>query len=129
MEYEIIIDRDVQIEMRDGAVLFADVYRPALNRSPVVDRFPTILVRTSYDKEPKTYAMASRVFRTGRKSRSIRGTSAMRVPPAGNIVKIRRAETKEPIVASPKLHRQSRRAAISPDRKYEVLAPMLKDDV
>lgn len=39
------VDRDVPVPMRDGATLFADVYRPA-----GIGPYPTVLTRTPYDK-------------------------------------------------------------------------------
>jgi len=41
----LIIDRDVPVEMRDGTVLRADVYRPDSD-----DTWPVLLQRTPYDK-------------------------------------------------------------------------------
>src|SRR5262245_62523000 len=41
----LIIDRDVPVEMRDGTVLRADVYRPESDAS-----WPVLLQRTPYDK-------------------------------------------------------------------------------
>jgi putative CocE/NonD family hydrolase len=41
----LIIDRDVSVEMRDGIVLRADVYRPDINET-----WPVLLQRTPYDK-------------------------------------------------------------------------------
>ena len=41
----LIIDRDVPVEMRDGTVLRADVYRPE-SAAP----WPVLLQRTPYDK-------------------------------------------------------------------------------
>jgi uncharacterized protein len=40
----LIIDRDVPVEMRDGIVLRADVYRPESD-----DKWPVLLQRTPYD--------------------------------------------------------------------------------
>lgn len=51
VEYDVIVERDVMVKMRDGAQLATDIYRPAKNRQPVEERFPCILVRTSYDKD------------------------------------------------------------------------------
>ncbi len=42
---KVVVDRGVPVKMRDGVVLFADVYRPA---GP--GRFPVLLERTPYDK-------------------------------------------------------------------------------
>ena len=41
----LIIDRDVPVEMRDGTVLRADVYRPESDAP-----WPVLLQRTPYDK-------------------------------------------------------------------------------
>ena len=41
----LIIDRDVPVEMRDGTVLRADVYRPDSH-----EQLPILLQRTPYDK-------------------------------------------------------------------------------
>ncbi len=42
---EVLVDRNVQIKMRDGVITKADVYRPR-----AVGRYPILLVRTPYDK-------------------------------------------------------------------------------
>ncbi|PYM53909.1 MAG: hypothetical protein DMD79_25505, partial [Candidatus Rokuibacteriota bacterium] len=39
------VERDVAVPMRDGTVLYADVYRPA-----AAGRYPVILLRTPYNK-------------------------------------------------------------------------------
>ncbi len=49
----LVIDRDVPIDMRDGTVLRADVYRPESD-----DKLPVLLQRTPYDKNnPRITAM------------------------------------------------------------------------
>ncbi|MBN1504609.1 MAG: CocE/NonD family hydrolase, partial [Candidatus Eisenbacteria bacterium] len=45
-EYEVVVDRNVLVPMRDGVRLAVDVYRPGAD-----GRFPVILVRTPYKKE------------------------------------------------------------------------------
>jgi putative CocE/NonD family hydrolase len=50
-QYEVLIERDVRIPMRDGVELLADVYHPGKDGKPVEGRWPVILVRTSYNKE------------------------------------------------------------------------------
>ena len=52
----LIIDRDVPVEMRDGTVLQADVYRPDNNET-----WPVLLQRTPY--EPRRSASGSRGWR------------------------------------------------------------------
>jgi hypothetical protein len=43
--YEVQVERNVPVKMRDGAVLRADVYRPKAD-----GRFPVLLTRSPYDK-------------------------------------------------------------------------------
>jgi putative CocE/NonD family hydrolase len=49
-EFEVVVSRNVTIQVRDGTKLAADIYRPARNGLPVAGRFPTLLTRTPYDK-------------------------------------------------------------------------------
>ncbi len=49
-KYGIVIFKDVMVPMRDGVRLATDIYRPALDSELVAGAFPTILGRTSYDK-------------------------------------------------------------------------------
>ena len=44
-ENSVSVERGVPVPMRDGVVLFADIYRPA-----IPGRFPVLLERTPYDK-------------------------------------------------------------------------------
>src|ERR1700681_1555595 len=44
-QLSLTVDRNVSVPMRDGTLLFADVYRPA-----APGRYPTLLQRTPYDK-------------------------------------------------------------------------------
>jgi putative CocE/NonD family hydrolase len=53
--YGIVIAKDVMIPMRDGVRLAADIYRPAQDGAPLDGTFPTILLRTSYDKAAQRY--------------------------------------------------------------------------
>ena len=48
--YEVAIDRDVMVPMRDGVRLATDVHRPARNGTPLPERFPVLVERTPYDK-------------------------------------------------------------------------------
>jgi putative CocE/NonD family hydrolase len=45
-EYDVIVDDEVGVPMRDGLALATDIYRPGAD-----GRFPVILVRTPYKKE------------------------------------------------------------------------------
>ncbi|MFC1534987.1 CocE/NonD family hydrolase [Thermodesulfobacteriota bacterium] len=59
MQSTIRIDRDVSMEMRDGTVLRADVYRPGDN-----EKHPVILMRTPYGKQQATDSEFLRFFDT-----------------------------------------------------------------
>jgi hypothetical protein len=49
-EFGIVVAKDIMIPMRDGVRLATDVYWPAKDGERVQGRLPTILGRTSYDK-------------------------------------------------------------------------------
>lgn len=54
--YGIVIAKDLMVPMRDGVRLAADIYRPAqADGEPVAHPVPTILARTSYDKQAQRY--------------------------------------------------------------------------
>jgi uncharacterized protein len=48
--YEVAAQTDVMVPMRDGVSLATDVYLPARDGTAVAERWPTILMRTPYDK-------------------------------------------------------------------------------
>lgn len=48
--YEVAVQRNVMVEMRDGVHLATDIYRPARNGQPVEGRFATVVTRTVYNK-------------------------------------------------------------------------------
>lgn len=50
-DFDVVVDKDVQVPMRDGVRLAADLYRPARGGQPVVGRFPALLTRTPYNKD------------------------------------------------------------------------------
>ncbi len=49
-KYEIAVEKNVMVAMRDGVKLACDIYRPAQNSVPVEGKFPVILERTPYNK-------------------------------------------------------------------------------
>jgi putative CocE/NonD family hydrolase len=49
-EYEVSVETNVRVPVRDGVRLAADVYRPARDGKPVEGRFPALLTRTPYNK-------------------------------------------------------------------------------
>ena len=65
-QYDIVVEENVMIPMRDGVKLAADVYRPAENGIPVEDKLPILLQRTPYDKTttepPFTFVKEAKFF-------------------------------------------------------------------
>jgi len=53
MEYDVIVEKNVRVPMRDGVSLAADLYLPARGGKVAEGRFPAIMERTPYDKESK----------------------------------------------------------------------------
>jgi len=49
-EYEVVVDEDVMVPMRDGVRLATDVYHPAKDGKPVEGKLPVILERRPYNK-------------------------------------------------------------------------------
>ena len=52
-EYDVVVEKNVMAEMRDGVKLAADLYLPAKGGKSVRGEFPAILERTPYDKTNK----------------------------------------------------------------------------
>ncbi len=48
--FDVVVEKELKIPMRDGVRLAADLYRPAQDGRPVEGRFPALLTRTPYDK-------------------------------------------------------------------------------
>ncbi|MBI4337230.1 MAG: CocE/NonD family hydrolase [Chloroflexi bacterium] len=48
--YDVLLQSDVMVPMRDGVLLAADLYLPARNGRPVRGRLPAVLERTPYGK-------------------------------------------------------------------------------
>ena len=66
-EFEVDVEKDIMVAMRDGTRLATDVYRPARDGQPLEERSPVILTRTPYDKSGnaslgKYYAARGYVF-------------------------------------------------------------------
>src|SRR5208282_6540248 len=60
--FEVAVERDVMVTMRDGVRLATDIYRPARGGAAVPGRFPVLLERTPYDKGPARFAVTARFF-------------------------------------------------------------------
>ena len=48
--YDVIVEQDVMVPMRDGLKLASDIYRPTSNSRPLDNKLPVLLERTPYDK-------------------------------------------------------------------------------
>ncbi len=48
--YEVLVDKDQRVPMRDGIRLALDVYRPAQDGQALSGKLPTLLARTPYNK-------------------------------------------------------------------------------
>lgn len=60
--YEVIVHSDVTATMRDGVSLACDVYLPAKDGVPALERVPTILERTPYGKDRADLVATARAF-------------------------------------------------------------------
>jgi putative CocE/NonD family hydrolase len=49
-DFEVVVERDVMIAMRDGVKLATDIHRPARHATAATEKFPVILERTPYGK-------------------------------------------------------------------------------
>jgi putative CocE/NonD family hydrolase len=50
-DLDYVVERNIKVNMRDGVKLALDLYKPLNNGSPADGRFPTLLVRTPYNKD------------------------------------------------------------------------------
>ena len=60
--YDYVVLRGVDVRMRDGVVLKADVYLPARDGQAVEGRWPVVLERTPYDRGRASHAVTGRHF-------------------------------------------------------------------
>lgn len=61
-QYDSIVERDIGVAMGDGAMLYLDVYRPALKDEAVDGAWPVLLERSPYNKDRMSYSIAGRYF-------------------------------------------------------------------
>jgi putative CocE/NonD family hydrolase len=61
-KFNIAILKDVMVPMRDGIKLATDIYRPSDDGALLPGPFPTVLVRTSYDKAAQRYVEIANFF-------------------------------------------------------------------
>ena len=60
--YQVQIERDVLVPMRDGAELATDLHRPATDGIPLDGPFPVLLQRTPYDKSAEARVLEAAFF-------------------------------------------------------------------
>jgi len=53
--YEVLLQSNVRVAMRDGIKLATDVYRPARGGKPVPGRFPVVMERTPYGRDVTSF--------------------------------------------------------------------------
>ena len=61
-QYDVVVDRDMMIPMRDGVRLATDLYHPATGGKPADGRFPVILERTPYNKAAPREVQKAKYF-------------------------------------------------------------------
>lgn len=60
--YQVLIEENVGIPMRDGIVLATDLHRPANGGRPAEGKFPVLLQRTPYDKSAEARRLEAAFF-------------------------------------------------------------------
>ena len=50
--YDVIVAKNIMVPMRDGVKLATDVYMPARDGMPAQGKFPVLVSRTPYGKDP-----------------------------------------------------------------------------
>ena len=58
--FDVSVDRDVRVPMRDEITLATDIYFPAAHTRPVAGPFPVIVERTPYDKQATRFVLHAR---------------------------------------------------------------------
>ena len=80
--YDVHVEKDVMVPMRDGVRLATDVYLPAQDGKPLAERLPTILMRTPYNKAGEKGTPTAEYFAAprlrGRRSRTRAGATTRR---------------------------------------------------
>ena len=61
-EYQVYVERNVMVAMRDGVRLAANVHRPARDGQAVAGAFPVVLQRTPYNKDGEALALGAAFF-------------------------------------------------------------------
>jgi len=78
--YEVVLERNVRMPMRDGVRLATDLFLPSSGGQPLPGPWPALLTRTPYDKEGR--AERARFFASHgylSVTQDVRGTRAMQL--------------------------------------------------
>jgi len=60
--YDVIVERQVMVPLRDGVNLATTIYRPASRGMPAPGRFPVIVERTPYDRQLLYFHLTGQFF-------------------------------------------------------------------
>ena len=61
-DYDVAIDKDIMMPVRDGIRLATDIYLPAQNGNAISGAFPVIMERTPYNKESERFTNMGHYF-------------------------------------------------------------------
>lgn len=61
-QYDCTIERQIGVVMADGATLYHDVYRPALDGEAVTGQWPVLVERSPYNKDRLSHSITGRYF-------------------------------------------------------------------
>ena len=60
--HDVVLESGIDVTARDGITLATDLYRPASGGEALEGEFPTVLLRTPYDRARAPMALAGRFF-------------------------------------------------------------------
>src|SRR6185295_3159292 len=60
--YDVVVDAQVMLPLRDGVRLATTIFRPAIGGKPSPGRFPVILERTPYDRRLTYFHLTGQFF-------------------------------------------------------------------
>ena len=60
--YDVVLESRIEVFARDGVALATDLYFPAVGKNVAQGKFPTVLLRTPYDRSRAPMALVGRFF-------------------------------------------------------------------
>jgi uncharacterized protein len=60
--YDVVVEHDTMIPVRDGVLLATDIYFPSSGGRPAPGPFPALVERTPYDKDAARFVLPARYF-------------------------------------------------------------------